>query len=173
MKPLKELRKHDLKLSSRDLWFSRVKDLPRRKLDFEVFLPTLGVNLQREKVWTLQQKRELIMSVFIERPIPHVSLISAIGDGDDLLLVIDGKQRLTTLLDFLAGGFDVEIEGQCLFFGDLPDDYRKAFEYHEIFCQMAYEQHDKRITDADKVEWFKRINFFGTPQELEHLKKLG
>lgn len=110
MKTLKELRSTiDFKLSSTDLYFSRIKDLPKLKLDLEVWLPTRNCNLQREKVWTIQQKRELIMSVFVERAIPPVCIMSLIDKdeknslGNDIKQVIDGKQRLTTFMDFLAG----------------------------------------------------------------------
>ncbi len=41
--------------------------------DFEVYLPTKGTNLQRELVWTLEQKKELIKSIILEREINQPS----------------------------------------------------------------------------------------------------
>lgn len=185
MKNLKELRKLDLKLSSTGLYFSQIKDLSKRKLDMDVFLPSKGVNLQRERVWTLQQKKELIMSIFIDRTIPHICVMSIIDDKDksengkydDILQIIDGKQRLCTFLDFLNNDFTIEMEdnemgGRIIreyFFNQLPDDYQHAFLFYEIKSQVAYEPLEKRFTDEDKIDWFKRINYFGTPQDKEHL----
>jgi len=176
MKSLKELRNIDFKLTGTELFFSRVKNLTERKLDFDVFLPSLNMNLQREKVWNLTQKRELIMSVFLERYIPSVCLMSLIdGDGvseADVIQVIDGKQRLTTFIDFLNDEFSINLEGMEFYFSELPEDYSRAIAYYEIKSQVAYEQFERRFTDKDKIDWFSRINFFGTPQDIEHLKKL-
>ena len=182
MKTLRELRSHNLRnVSSPDLCFSRIKDLPKKFLDFDVFLPSKCMNLQREKVWNLTQKRELIMSIFLERFIPCVCIMSLInGDmkdengkwKEDILQVIDGKQRLTTLIDFLNNEFTIELEGQEYFFKDLPEDYQSAYLYKDVKGQLAYEDTKVRFTDQDKIDWFKRINFFGVPQDIEHINKL-
>lgn len=176
MKSLKDLRNIDLKLSSTDLYFSKVKELSRRKLDFDVWLPSRNTNLQRAKVWTLAQKRELIMSVFLERFIPSICVMSLIdGDGvhdQDIIQVIDGKQRLTTFIDFIDDEFSIEIDDNEYYFNNLPEDYRKAVLNYEIKGQTCYEFHEKKITDDEKVNWFKRINFLGTLQDIEHLNRI-
>ena len=175
MKSIKELRKIDFKLSSTTLFFSRIKDLSKKKIDMDVYLPSKKCNLQREKVWTLQQKRELIMSIFIERWIPNICVMSLIDNDDekeDIVQIIDGKQRLTTFIDFLNNEFSIVLEDKEYFFKDLPADYQNTYLYYDIMCQRAYEDYDRRFTDEDKIDWFKRINFFGTPQEVDHLNKL-
>jgi uncharacterized protein DUF262 len=176
MKSLKELRTIDLKLSSIDLYFSKVKELERRKLDMDVWLPSRNTNLQRGNVWTIAQKRELIISVFLERYIPPVCIMSLIdGDGvheQDIIQVIDGKQRLNTFIEFINDKFFIELEDMSYLCSALPDDYKKAVLNYEIKGQTCYEFHEKKITDDDKVNWFKRINFFGTPQDIEHLKTI-
>jgi hypothetical protein len=53
-----------------------------RKIDFDVYLPTKGINLQREKVWSLLQKRELIMSILMERFIPNICTLSLVDYND-------------------------------------------------------------------------------------------
>ena len=119
MKTIAELRDLKIKLSSPEMYLCQVKDLPNCKLDFNVFLPKRGIDLQREKVWTLLQKRELIMSIFIGRYIPCVAIASMIDYSDiknsDTLQVIDGKQRLTTLIDFLNDEFSVVLDGDEYF----------------------------------------------------------
>ncbi len=176
MKTIKELQYVPLKLTSTDMYFSRIKELPQKKLDMDVYLPSIGINLQRYLVWTLQQKQELIMSVFYDRYIPPVRVMSLIeGNGinvDDTLQVIDGKQRLTAFLEFLDNKFPVEIEGSEYLLSELPKDYQFTFNNYVVKCQMAYEQFDREITDQDKIDWFEIINFSGTPQDKAHMVKL-
>ena len=105
MKPLKELRKIDFKLSSTQLFFSKVKDLPKRKIDMDVYLPSKDMNLQRDFVWDIHQKQQLIMSVFLERYIPYICVASLIDGDNDKLQIIDGKQRLSTFISFLNDEF--------------------------------------------------------------------
>jgi len=176
MKTIRELREVGIKLSSTELYFSRIKQLKGRNLDFNVLLPSKGINLQRDKVWTYRQKSELIMSVFMGRFIPNVCIMSLIDNNDsenDILQVIDGKQRLTTFIDFLDNKFSVVLEDEIYYFDDLPKEYQKTFENYDIKCQMAYENYDKRFVDKNKIDWFKKINFFGTPQDVEHLERIN
>ena len=50
------------------------KYLKSQKIDFDVFLPTKGINLQRGFVWILQQKQDLIQSILIGRKIPEIAI---------------------------------------------------------------------------------------------------
>lgn len=177
MKTLRELRHVDLKLSSTDVYFSRVKDLGKKKLDMDVFLPTKNKNLQRGNVWTLEQKQQLILSIFYERYIPAVCVMSIVdksgkGITDDICQIIDGKQRLTAMMEFYDNKFKIELEGGLYYFKQLPNDYRNAFAWYDIKCQIAYEDFDTKVTDQQKIDWFMRINYFGTPQDIDHLKSL-
>ena len=101
MKSLKELRNvidfHPNELGSRLKYFAK------RNIDFDVYLPSIGKNLQRELCWTLEQKRELINSILIGRHIPHFAIISIIDPNDqkeEIFQVIDGKQRLSSMISF-------------------------------------------------------------------------
>ena len=177
MKTVKDLRKFDLKINSNNLYFSRLKDLHRKNIDLDVYLPTKKTNLQRELVWTIEQKRELIWSILIERSIPHISVMSIIDDeksgvGDDIIQIIDGKQRLSSMIDFIADKFTIILEGKEYLYSELPEDYQRVIGGYEIMCVMVYDQFERRIVDTDKIEWFKRINYFGTPQEMSHLETL-
>ena len=60
MKTIKELRNIDLEIEE---VCSSVKYFKQNDIDWDVYLPTKGKNLQRGFVWTLEQKRELILSV--------------------------------------------------------------------------------------------------------------
>lgn len=180
MKLLNEFKTIKGNLSSRNLYFSDVRTLHRRKLDMEVFLPSRGFNLQRDFVWTLEQKRELIISILIERPIPNIAVMSVIdnsktynGIEDDILQIIDGKQRLCTIIEFYDNKFTLlDSDGKEYFYKDLSEIKQKKFRLFSIRCQIAYEDIGKPFSDEDKINWFRMINFTGTPQESDHMKKL-
>jgi len=157
MKPLKELKEnlHYLKAAVNGF---QIRSLNRKNIDFDVFLPTLGKNLQRGYVWTLQQKRDLIWSIFFERNIPNLSFFIQEIDGEDFIQVIDGKQRLSTLLDFYNNKFHLEIENGLYYYNDLPKDYKSAIDCFHFNTYVIYDN----LTDQQKVEWFNLINYSGT-----------
>lgn len=173
MKELKEIRgSFDLypQELSRQIKYLRILDI-----DWNVYLSTKGKNLQRDFVWTLEQKRELIWSLLIGRHIPHCAMINSINVEDenkDKYLVIDGKQRLSSIFDFTDNKFTIEIEGNEYLFSELPNDYQTAINSHHIRYYVVNEPWNTRITDDQKIAWFKFINFAGTPQDAVHLDGL-
>jgi hypothetical protein len=158
-----------------DLW-----DYMRGHLDvdFDVNLPSKGRNLQRPLVWSDFQKEQLILSVIKGIDFGKVALV-AVKHGDyrapgskSRFEVIDGKQRLSTLFAFVAGEFAVELAGRKYFFGQLPADCANEFYRLGIIADVGYSYEDKPITDDEKIQWFLRINFAGTPQDKEHADNL-
>src|SRR6478735_323809 len=65
-------------------------------IDFDVYLPSKKMNLQRDFVWTLEQKQSLILSFFKGIKIPKLSIIQYQDDSNSnnivtILKIIDGK----------------------------------------------------------------------------------
>jgi hypothetical protein len=141
--------------------------LSLKKIDFDVFLPSLGMNLQLPFCWNIIQKRELVLSVFMKRYIPRLSLYH--NDNTQTFEVIDGKQRLSCLLDFLNNKFTFESDGQEYYFKDLPEEYKRSFASYQMQCVICF----NHLSEQDKISWFKFINFAGTPQDAEHLLRLS
>ena len=79
MKSIKELRTvlrfHPQEINSSIKHFAE-KD----NIDFDVYLPTKGKNLQRDFVWTLLQKREIIWSILMNRHIPRMSMLNIVSE---------------------------------------------------------------------------------------------
>jgi hypothetical protein len=151
-------------IGSGDLCLAQGKGVLSKKFDFDVYLPSRKMNLQRPLVWSIEQKRALIESVLVRRSIPPISVIQTI---DDTYQVIDGKQRLSAFIEYIQGGFDF-----CGYFcDDLPVDYLGQIKRHFI-CAYRLCEYEEPISDDHKVEWFKWINFAGTAQDSEHLKRL-
>jgi hypothetical protein len=173
MKALKEI-KCSFGLYPQEL-SSQIRYFRKLDIDWDVYLPTRGKNLQRDFVWALNQKRELIWSVLIGRHIPHCAIINSINkenEAEDKYLVIDGKQRLSSIFDFMDNKFTIEIEGKEYLFSELPNDYQKAVNCYYFRYYIVNEPWDTRITDDQKIAWFKFINFAGTPQDAAHLNDL-
>lgn len=148
---------------------SSIKYFATLKIDYDVFLPTRNKNLQRDFVWTLEQKRELIWSIFYGRNIPALSLINRF---DDVWQVIDGKQRLSTFISFYKNEFDIDIEGTLYTFETLPEDYKNEIKRFTFKYYYMYEDRPNQFSDDVKINWFKFINYAGTPQDLEHMNSL-
>lgn len=170
MKPLQELL-DNLPYTKAELVRTELRMLLHGKIDFDVYLPTIQKNLQRGLVWTLGQKRELIWSILLNRPIPNISLyIYNDDEGNDIRQVIDGKQRLSTMIDFVNDKFTIVVEGNKYFYSQLPQDYQVAIRCFPVPCFIMYD--NPPLSDEEKINWFKMINFGGTAQDVEHLKGL-
>lgn len=147
------------------------------KLDFDVYLPTKGFNLQRDFVWTELQKQEFILSLLKENPIPKISLIQKktkqSGTEETIYQVIDGKQRLSTYLEFGKNEFHIIVDNKPFFYKDLDELAKYFYDTYSFYGDLAYEYDDAPITDDEKIKWFMQVNFAGTPQDKEHFDKLN
>lgn len=168
MKTIKEIR-NQFKLHPTEI-ASSIKYLAKMKIDYDVFLPSINKNLQRDFVWTLDQKREIINSILIGRHIPHIAVVDICDHEskvDSIYQIIDGKQRLSSIIDFYNNKFPIIID----LFKDLPEDYQICISTQHLRIYRVVEEGVK-ISDQDKINWFKFINFAGTPQDGEHFNNL-
>lgn len=175
MKTIKELRTvlrfHPQEINSSIKYFAE-----NCKIDFDVYLPTKNKNLQRDYVWTTAQKRELIWSVLMNRHIPRMAMLNIISEKEDTkgtYQVIDGKQRLSAMIDFYNGKYDLIIDDERYYFKDLPSDYQSVISGYMFPYYIVNEDYGNKFTDEDKISWFRYINFAGTPQDAEHLRSLS
>ena len=160
MKTIKELRSN---LPDKiNLIGSSIRYFSTLKIDYDVFMPTKNKNLQRGFVWTLGQKRELIWSMLYARQIPPMSFIQNI---DETWEIIDGKQRLSTFIDFYNNKFTIEIENIKYYFKDLPKEYAYEINNFHFRYYVIDEMIENEYSDDFKQNWFNYINFSGTPQE--------
>ena len=68
----------------------------------------LRPDFQRNDVWSDAARVMLIDSILRNIPIPKVFLTARIVDKGTFRSVIDGQQRLKTILDFLGDGFELK-----------------------------------------------------------------
>jgi len=146
------------------------------KIDFDVFLPSYGMNLQRGLVWTQNQKEQLILSMLRGIALSKFVIVqhrSKAGSEDYLLKVIDGKQRITTIFSFINNEFPIVVQGADVFYRDLhPYCQGDIINPNECKCDIHYSYGDAPIKDDTLVQLFEQINFLATPQDVDHLTKI-
>lgn len=168
-------RKLNFKTSEINLWWSVAAIIDdEHRIDFDVFLPSKGMNLQRPLCWTLEQKQQLIISIIKEMPIPVLAIARRINTegGKDTYEVIDGKQRLSTIISFFKNEFPISVNGCDYFFNEMNKECQHAISSFSPRVTEAYGYAWEPLTDDDKISWFEQINFAGTPQDMEHMKTL-
>lgn len=119
---------------------------------------------QRGFVWTLEDKRALIDSIFNNVDIGKFVLASRpYKDGEKGFEIIDGKQRLSAIKEFFEGRFT----WRGLLFWDLhPMDQHHIRDYPISRAELTEPTREK-ILDC-----FLRLNTGGRPQDPKHLKKV-
>lgn len=145
-------------------------------IDYDIILSN-GKKLQREFVWTIEQKRELILSILKDIPIGQFQVINYTHGNNrsrdkQTFKIVDGKQRLSTVLDFVQGKFGFIWDEVEYFIDDLELFTKLKFKSFSFDFNVVYEYEDKRLTDEQLIGWFERVNFAGTPQDKEHLEYL-
>lgn len=186
-------KKFTFDISSTPLMFDNMKDIYELNkkwiFDFDVYLPTKKINLQRPLVWTLEQKQkfiELIINCRINTFSPAIPSIFVIKYMDretvsyNKIEVIDWKQRLNTIIEFIDNKFPLNIFWKELYYKDLDNiidkerntSFANAYFDCEFITAFTINVRTNPITDEDKIRLFEMINWTWTPQDLEHIKKL-
>ncbi len=136
---------------------------------------------QRRPVWTEIQKSNLIESVLLSLPIPEIYMTSNVEpDGATTHLVVDGQQRITSILEFVGAG-DLrafELKGlrtgsrwEGFTFELLSDTEKSQFYGYALAVRLLPE-----VSFEDIQDLFIRFNKYLTPlnpQELRHATYTG
>ena len=122
---------------------------------------------QRGDVWGTKRRVNLIRSVLLGVPIPSMIINDRLGagwDGDWRIAVIDGKQRITTLLMFLHGELPVPGEwfgskSKIVTFNDITEVQRRIVKNQPLPFSEG-----RLATLEDEKEVFDLVNFGGLTQ---------
>lgn len=144
---------------------------------------TLRPPFQRKPVWTDKQRNFLIESILMNIPIPEVYVQVTQGEeGSEEYGVVDGQQRLRTILQFVGieREEDQGDQNSNLFildalpnasiyrgksFGDVVGEERNQFFRYEICVRFLYTNNQ---TDVEDV--FKRLNKYTLPLKAQELR---
>ena len=107
---------------------------------------------QREFVYTIEEQVAVIISILRRLTL---NTIYFARNSDDTREVMDGQQRLLSILKFINNEFSVQWNGETYYFHNLPADIREAFLDHELLTFLC------EGTESEKLEWFKTINKAG------------
>ncbi|PAU89212.1 HNH endonuclease [Kocuria sp. WN036] len=83
-------------------------------------------------------------------------------DGD-VLEVLDGQQRITSIGRFITGKFAIKVDGKEQTFSSLPPEDQKLLKESEL---LVYECEG---TEKEIKEWFQTINIAGVPLNRQEL----
>lgn len=129
---------------------------------------------QRDYCWTLQDKQNLIQSLYLGIEIGKIlvrkrsweQLERLSKNGETVLAfndIVDGKQRLDALRGFLMNEYP-DADGN--YYGDLSFMAQNKFSNNNL---LSYAEMDEDCTDAQVLKQFLKMNFSGVPQSKEHL----
>lgn len=113
-------------------------------------------NYQRNLVWKKHHKYAFIETILLNYPFPEIYIASAEVDVENLRaseVVVDGQQRLTTIVDYIKGRGDFENQNKIQTFDELSIDEKKEFLNYSVTVKDL-----KSIGEDLTKEIFKRIN---------------
>lgn len=152
--------------------------------DFVLLFQNEQLNLdpgfQRDSVWTSSDRKKLIESLLQNCPIPSVFLYCQKEDGKLRYDVIDGKQRIETILMFQGAGY-YRGHGFSAKLRINPDENIEEWDWKKIRKRgyehriMGYKFQTVEVTGdlADIIDLFVRINSTGkrlTGAEKRHAR---
>jgi hypothetical protein len=114
---------------------------------------------QRRTVWSLSYRRYFIDTILRNYPSPAVFLEWEVEPGAPTIYnVVDGKQRLSAIIDFTRGLFHlsdlwVEDGRRNLYWDDLSDATKKAFVNYVFTVENIND-----ASDEERREAFDRLN---------------
>lgn len=115
----------------------------------------LDPDFQRGFVWEKDKQSRLIESILMRIPLP---VFYVAEDNEGRLIVVDGRQRLTTLARFIDGDLKLVLP-------DRPELNRKAFKDLEPRmqnrvedCQLLFYIIDRTVPERARLDIFERVN---------------
>ncbi len=130
-------------------WFNDMNKLGR--LD-------MTPSYQRNPVWTVKQKSYLIDSVLNGYPIPEIYIQEDISqNGETRYIIVDGQQRMRSILEFLDDQFPLNKEESPefngAFFKDLTIEQKKDFFAYNFVVRKLPE-----LPESEIRQIFRRLN---------------
>jgi hypothetical protein len=142
---------------------------------------------QRKPVWAGRQKCSLVESILLKLPVPEIYIQqSTTPEGVTTYAIVDGQQRIRTVLQFVGSETDPDQAEYNKFvldklsavsplanksFADLSDDDKRAFYGYKFAVRYL-----NTALESDLRDMFERLNRFLTPlkpQELRNARFTG
>lgn len=140
----------------------------------------LNPEYQRNKVWDLSRKSKLIESLIINIPVPPIFLYETSLNRFE---VMDGLQRISTIIDFLNNNFSLndleiwsELNGKS--FNDLLPEFQDSIKRRYLSATIILKETRNSTEQQDKLKQlvFERLNTGGiklSAQEIRNAANIG
>ena len=142
----------------------------KRKFEKNPSQIILDSSFQRNNVWKINQERELIESVLMGLPLP---IFYFNEDRMGRLVVIDGRQRLTTFFKFMDEKEGFSLDNLKILsnlnkkkFKDLDPNLQTKIEDYQIIAHVIQPPTPDRI----KFDIFDRVNRAGTQLNKQEIR---
>jgi hypothetical protein len=136
---------------------------------------------QRKPIWTTKQKCYLIESILMGLPVPEIYIQqTTTPEGSSTYAIVDGQQRIRTVLQFVGAEMDKEeqeynkfsldkldaiSQWKDLTFAELENDQKKKFFGYKFAVRYLNTESDDEVRDM-----FKRLNKYLTPLKAQELR---
>jgi uncharacterized protein with ParB-like and HNH nuclease domain len=159
-----ETNKHVFELDSKIRYISA--DIEHTLHSIIHFGCDLNPPYQREFVWDKQAQEELLDSIFNNVDIGRIVLLKNDYTSDILYEVLDGKQRLTTLLMF----YNDEITYKGYYYYQLP--FNMIHHFNNFSFPYAEVKRNQFKSENEIYEYFIKLNTTGKTVSNQHLEKV-
>ena len=132
----------------------------------------IAPSYQRRHRWPVEKQSALIESFLLNIPVPPIYLAE---DETGRYSVVDGKQRLTAIADFMAGRLCLKnleslTEAEGYLFSDFPDEVRNTVTIRPFLRVITLLRKSSPLL---KYEVFIRLNRGGESMEPQELRNVA
>ena len=131
----------------------KVRDILRAVRENELVVQPA---FQRRLVWKNRDKCNFLQTVLDEYPFPEIYVATGTVDldtGEGTEVLVDGQQRVTTLLQYFEGSGDLKIGNGLVRYADLADEVKQQFLLYDVVVRDLGALSDEEIRGV-----FQRIN---------------
>ena len=130
----------------------------------------LAPPFQRKPVWSERNKSFLIDTILRQLPVPEIFIqVKTDKDGNTEYIVVDGQQRIRSILEFIEGGYSLDEEECPIYpdkeFKDLPTEVRKNFWDYALVTRELKTQNTDDVKNI-----FLRLNKYVYPLNDQELR---
>jgi hypothetical protein len=130
----------------------------------------LQPDFQRREVWAQSAKIMLIDSILSDIPLPKIFLAKTIKGGSVHRVVIDGQQRISTILAFLRDQFILEPPYSGPFLGKRFSDFNETETDNFLRYRIDFNEADNP-SDREVRDVYMRVNKYTVPLTRQELRR--
>lgn len=131
----------------------------------------ISPKFQRRGVWKTPAKSYLVDTLIKGYPVPpiYIRVTQSADRKKTIREVVDGQQRISSILDFLGGKYglakNVASEYRGAKFDALPPKIQDAIRNYSFICEVFH-----GISDDQVLEIFRRVNTYSVPLNNQELR---